>query len=136
MRWTFSPVVYCCIGFQPLPFLFAGTVFAASTTPDLASSFYRVIWGLLIVLGLILILYGITKKRFSLLSTSNKKEISIVEIKPLMGKKALCLVEVRGEEFLLGISGDSISHLATLKTKTPSAFKNTLESIQDGTRDE
>jgi flagellar protein FliO/FliZ len=108
--------------------------FAAGNTLGLTESFYKMIWGLLIVLGLILILYGITRKRFSVLGKNSKKEISIVEIKPLLGKKALCLVEVRGEEFLLGVSGDSISHIATLKKKD-TRFQDTLTSLQDGASD-
>lgn len=86
----------------------------------------RMIWGLLIVLGIIFVLYGLTKKRFSLLGTSSKQEIRVVEMKPLMGKKALCLVEVRGQEYLLGIGGDTVTHIATLSGKRDQNFAETL----------
>lgn len=86
----------------------------------------RMIWGLLIVLGIIFVLYGLIKKRFSLLGSTSKQEIKVVEMKPLMGKKALCLVEVRGEEYLLGIGGDTVTHIATLAKKSDRSFADTL----------
>lgn len=92
------------------------------------NSYFRMIWGLLVVLGLILILYGLFKRRFSLLQQTSSKAIKILEIKPLMAKKALCLVEVRGEEHLLGISANEITHLAALSKKKNSTFQETLKN--------
>jgi flagellar protein FliO/FliZ len=95
--------------------------------------YLRMIWGLLVVLGLILLLYGLLKKKFSLLAHSPQQQIRIVEIKPLMGKKALCLVEVRGQEFLLGLSGDRIDHIASLAKKSGPTFAETLRKSGDAT---
>ncbi len=115
--------------------LLASTV-AAKTTQheslltggnEVLSNSFRVIWGLLIVLGIILILYGLLRKRFSILSSTADKEIQILEIKPLMGKKALCLVEVRGQELLIGISESKISTLANLTPKKEQSFAETLK---------
>ena len=92
-----------------------------------SASYLRVIWGLLVVLGIILVLYGVVRKRFSLLSTSPSQHIKILEIKPMMGKKALCLVDVKGQEFLLGISGDQINHIATLSPQSEKSFAKTLQ---------
>ena len=100
---------------------------------DLISSSFRVIWGLLIVLGIILLLYGLLRKRFSLLSSLPDKEINVIEIKPLMGKKALCLVEVRGKEYLIGISESQISNIATISPKKASNFKETLQAETEKT---
>lgn len=86
---------------------------AAGTTIGM-EGYFRMIWGLLVVLGVILLLYGLLKKRFSILASSEGKNIKVTEMKPLGSRKLLCLVEVKGEEFLLGISGDNITHLATL----------------------
>lgn len=115
--------------------LFNTQLLAGTTTPtllpdnnDLIASSFRVIWGLLIVLGIILLLYGLLRKRFSLLSSLPDKEINIIEIKPLMGKKALCLVEIRGKEYLLGISESQISNIATIPPKKTSNFKETLQA--------
>jgi len=94
---------------------------------EILSNSFRVIWGLLIVLGIILLLYGLLRKRFSILSSPADKEIKILEIKPLMGKKALCLVEIRGEELLLGISESQITHLTSLSPKKQTSFSETLK---------
>ncbi|EKD34202.1 MAG: hypothetical protein ACD_75C02429G0009 [uncultured bacterium] len=91
-------------------------------------SYFRVIWGLLVVLGIILLLYGLLKKKFSLLAHSPQQQIKILEIKPLMGKKALCLIEVKGQEYLLGISGDRISPIAAIPPKSVSSFADTLKN--------
>lgn len=97
-----------------------------------AGSYFRMIWGLLVVLGVILLLYGLLRKRFSILSSPEGKLIKVTETKPLGARKMLCLVEVRGEEFLLGISGDNITHLATLdKNKKSGKFAKELQSAQD-----
>ena len=102
---------------------------ASSQVVDM-ESYFRVIWGLLVVLAVILALYGLFRKRFSLLAGSPEKNIKILEIKPLMGKKALCLITVKGTEYLLGISGDQINHLATLSTKPELSFAETLRSTE------
>lgn len=99
---------------------------AAASSSDVAVNYLQMIWGLLIVLGIILILYGLVKKRFSLLASSSAKEIKVLEVKPLMGQKALCLVEVRGQEYLLGIGGDTVTHLASLPGKNDKSFAATL----------
>ncbi len=90
-------------------------------------SYFRMLWGLLVVLGIILILYGIFKKRISLFHSPSSQSIKVLEIKPLMGKKSLCLIEVRGEEFLLGISNDQITHIATIDSKKTTTFAATLK---------
>ncbi len=88
----------------------------------------RMIWGLLIVLGIILILYAFLKKRFSLLTSSPGQRIKVIEIRPVMPKKSLCIVEVDGKEFLLGISSDHIQHVATLSKQETGTFAQSLES--------
>jgi flagellar protein FliO/FliZ len=116
-----------------LPFLFSGLMlflpensYGADTEMDVMGSYFRVIWGLLVVLGVILILYAILKKRLSLFHTPTSQSIKVLEMKPLMSKKALCLVEVKGEEYLLGISSDRITHLATIGSKNSPSFAETL----------
>ena len=94
---------------------------------SIMDSYLRMIWGLLVVLGIILLLYGLLKRRFSLVAQSPRQQIRILEMKPLMGRKALCLVEVRGQEFLLGISGDRIDPIANLTGKPVSSFAETLK---------
>jgi flagellar protein FliO/FliZ len=123
-KWTFGSVISCfaCIFFSPSDS--CGATLAAGD----AASYFRVIWGLLIVLGIILILYGILRKRFSLLATGTNQEIKIIEIKPLMGKKSLCLINVKGQEHLLGVSGDRITHIAALTPQPQSSFAEVLQA--------
>ena len=102
------------------------SIYAADTALDSMGSYFRVIWGLLVVLGVILILYGIFRKRLSLFHGQSSQSIKILELKPLMSKKALCLVEVKGEEYLLGISSDRITHIATVSSKNDSSFAAAL----------
>jgi flagellar protein FliO/FliZ len=113
-----------------LLFLNPPETFAADIPGNDTESYFRVIWGLLVVLGIILVLYGIVRKRFSLLSTSPSQNIKILEIKPMMGKKALCLVDVKGQEYLLGISGDQINHIATLSPQPETSFAETLQATE------
>jgi len=101
-------------------------IYGADAELDVMGSYFRVVWGLLVVLGVILILYGILKKRFSLFNTPASQSIKVIEMKPLMSKKALCLVEVKGEEYLLGISGDRITHIATIGAEKKPSFAATL----------
>jgi flagellar protein FliO/FliZ len=70
-------------------------------------------WALLVVIGLILAIYGLAKKRL-LLGKIGGNAIRIIELRPLMPKSSLALVEVRGQEYLLGISADKIQLIAAL----------------------
>jgi len=108
--------------------------FAADMQVSDTAAYFRVIWGLLIVLGIIMVLYGLLRKRFSLLTTGTDKEIKILEIKPLMGKKTLCLVSVRGQEHLLGISGDRISHIAAVQPQAEASFAKVLQETGAGSQ--
>lgn len=104
--------------------------FAGDTLGTDTAGYFRVIWGLLVVLGIILVLYGIVRKRFSLLSAPSGANIKILEVRPMMGKKALCLVDVKGQEYLLGISGETISHIATLTPPAKASFAETLQATE------
>ena len=73
----------------------------------------RMIWGLLIVLGILLIIYGLMKKKATLFQRPGNSAITVLETKHLMPKKTLFLVEVKGQEFLVGSGGESLSLLAS-----------------------
>ena len=107
------------------------SIHAADAALDSMGSYFRVIWGLLVVLGIILILYGVFRKRLSLFHSQSSQSINILELKPLMSKKALCLVEVKGEEYLLGISSDRITHIATISSRKDSSFAATLSRTEN-----
>ncbi len=123
--FLFALLFLGCQCAAPLDTLAAAPATAATSDTE---NYFRVIWGLLVVLGIILVLYGLLKKRFSLLTAGENQEIKIIEIKPLMGKKALCLITVKGQEHLLGISGDNITHIAALTPQPASSFAEVLQS--------
>lgn len=106
----------------------AGQADAATSSLIELDSYFRVFWGLGIVLAIILILYALLRKHFSLFANHPQKHITIVEIKPLSGRKSLCLVRVKDQEFLIGLSGDRISHLATLSGPSSPSFAATLDA--------
>ena len=93
-------------------------------------------WGLLVVLGILLIIYAIMRKRLSFIKHNDKSAIKIIEIRHLMPKKSLCLVEVGDQEFLLGIGNDTISLLSPVTTRTGESFNETLASIEKKSSDE
>ncbi len=95
------------------------------------SAYLRLTWGLLIVLGIILIFYALAKKRFSLLNSSEKNLIKVLEIKHLMPKKSICLIEVRGREYLLGLGADNVSLIAGLPQNSDSTFAAILEKSSE-----
>lgn len=105
----------------------ATSCLAAENGGDELSAYFRMIWGLLLVLGVMLIVYGLVRKRFSVFHGKGSDAIRVVEIKPIMPKKSICLVEVRGKELLLGIGNDNISLLADLSHTSQSKFNDILE---------
>ncbi len=102
---------------------------AESATEDIAA-YFRVMWGLLIVLAIILVLYALFRKRFSIINPRRSgKSIHVLEIQPLMPRKALCLVEVKGKEYLLGVGNETITLLAALDSEEIS-FQEALDDSQ------
>lgn len=106
----------------------AGISQAAETPADEISGYFRVMWGLCIVLAIILILYALLKRRFSIINPRSGKSIRVLEIQPLMPRKSLYLVEVRGREFLLGVGADTITLLADLDDNPKTSFRETLDT--------
>ncbi|MGL1931441.1 MAG: flagellar biosynthetic protein FliO [Desulfotalea sp.] len=85
---------------------------ALAADNDYLSGYFRMLWSLAIVVGVMFIIFAIVKKRFSPFSTSSKKKIKVLEIQAIMPKKSLCLVEVNNKTFLLAISQDNIQKIA------------------------
>lgn len=96
----------------------------AAESPTMTETLLRTAWALLVVIGLILALYGLSKKRF-FLNKPGSKVITIIELRPLQPKATLALVEVRGREYLLGVSANSINLLADLSDKPAPPMKST-----------
>lgn len=106
---------------------------AAVTAPaDDIAAYMRMMWGLLIVLAIILVLYALVKKRFSILNPRSGRSIRVLEIQPLMPRKSLCLVEVKGKEYLLGVGNETITLLAALDAAPRTPFQEVLETSKAG----
>jgi len=99
---------------------------AVADTADI-TAYFRVMWGLLIVLAIILVLFALLKKRFSIINPRSTKAIRVLEIQPLMPKKSICLIEVRGREYLLGIANESITLLADMNNHSKKSFQDILD---------
>ena len=84
--------------------------------------------GLAVVIGILLLLYAASRKGFGVLPQKKNGLIDVLETRPLGGRKFLCVVKVRGEEMLLGLSNDRIEYL----TKVPSGdkFAETLQQVE------
>ena len=76
-----------CLGLISALILLAVDAFAADQ-PGMSAALLRTTWALLVVVGLILALYGLARKRLTLGKNSNTA-IKIVEVRPLMTKSTL-----------------------------------------------
>ena len=88
----------------------------------------QTLWALLIVGGLILALYALARKRL-LGGKLGGNQIRVIEMRPLLPKASLALVEVRGREYLLAINGGNIQLLADLgsaESLPPADFSSIL----------
>lgn len=85
----------------------------------------KMIGGLAVIVGLLLLIYAASRKGFGFLPNQREGAIKILETKSLGGKKFLCLVSVRGEDLLLGMSNERIECLSKLPPR--SDFSETLQ---------
>jgi len=93
---------------------------AAYEAPGLYPALLKMLGGLAIVLGILLVMYALSRKgRF--FGSGQKGEIQIREIRQLGGKKAVCLLRVRGRDMLLGLGQDRIEMLSHLESDGASA---------------
>ena len=103
----------------------ASPALAATAPPvTIGSALLQTIWALLVVIGIILVLYALTRKRFGIGKRGTGK-INLVELRHIMPKTTLALVEVEGKRLLLGIGSGRISLLADLAGKETNRDKST-----------
>ena len=112
--------------------LYPATARAAETAevagPGVLGSGLRLLAGLLLVVGLLLLFYALTRRGLSWLPKPRAGAIHIREMRPLGPKKSLCLVEVRGRELLLGLSADRIELLCQLGDAPQENFDTALQT--------
>jgi flagellar protein FliO/FliZ len=88
----------------------------------------KMMTALVVVLGIILLLYALSRKKPGLFSPAKAGVIKVLETRYLGPKRALCLVEVRGEEFLLGMGQDRVELISRIDRKNAPSFEETLQS--------
>ncbi len=125
-RWLapVTPMVFCLLACPS----FCRAESLGEPSPDMTAALLQMIWSLLLVIALILALYALFRKKFSVTANQQGKAIRIVEMRPLGGKKSLCLVEVDRKRLLLGIAENTISVLADVTADK--TFAATLEHCQ------
>ena len=88
---------------------------APDSPPDLWLSGLKLLVGTLLVIGIMLLVYVLNRKGFSLFKSGRSNRIHILETRPVGGRKSLCLVRVRGEDLLLGLGNDRVELLLHFK---------------------
>lgn len=116
-------------------FLSAGGIASggvAGSDPQIWPLLLKMIAALALVVGAMLLLSaGLRRMR---LGRGRGKEESIVikETRPLGAKKMLCLVDVRGREMLLGITGERITFLSHIDTSDSNpSFDQVMDRQKD-----
>lgn len=103
----------------------------AASEPSLLYAALKMVAALAVIVGLLLLILAASRKGFGVLPKARGGSIKILETKPLGGKKFLCLVSVRGEELLLGMSNERIECLS--KFTAGKEFSAELqEQLQEG----
>ncbi len=108
------------------------TVFAEITAkePSLLAAGLKMLAALGVVVGLLLLFYAASRRGFGFLPQNKSEIIQILETRPLGGRKFLCVVKVRDEEILLGMTHDRIENLGRLGS-SPKGFSDSLHAAQE-----
>ncbi len=95
------------------------------------SMLLKMLWATGIVVGLILVLFGLARKKISFTGSNEGKSIKVLELRPMINRSTLALVEVHGQKMLLGISSSDIRLLTTITPDhSPDSFSEILEGQQ------
>lgn len=88
----------------------------------------RMLAGLALVLGLLYLCYALARKYGGALPGARGGALKVVEMRHLGPKKALALVEVRGEELLIGVGADRVELLHRLERRPGAGFEGELQA--------
>jgi len=109
--------------------LWPATVWASDGAGSgLLAAGLKMMGALVVVLGIVLLLYAWARKKPGIFPATKTGAIKVVETRYLGPKKSLCLVAVRGEEFLLGVGQEKIELLSRLGRHASEKFEDTLQS--------
>ncbi len=82
-----------------------------------------------VVVGLLLLIYAASRKGFGFMPSPKDGQIRVLETRALGNKKFLCLVRVRDQELLLGLSNERIDCLTELRA-VEADFATTLKQAE------
>ena len=99
----------------------------AASEPSLLMAALKMIAALGVIIGLLLLFYAASRRGFGFLPQKKSELIQILETRPLGGRKFLCVVKIRDEEILLGMSPDRIENLEESIVKRIEELLNELE---------
>lgn len=98
--------------------------------PSLFTASLKMLAALGVVIGLLLLFYAASRRGFGFLPQNKSEIIQIIETRPLGGRKFLCVVKIRDEEILLGMTPDRIEHLGRL-APAKKGFSDSLQTAQE-----
>lgn len=104
---------------------------AQSDMPNLFSEGLKVFGGLGLVIGILFLFYTLSRKGKWFFPASNKGEIKLIETRHLGPKNMLCLIEVRGQRFLVGVGQERIELISAIDSpKDQSSFEESLRESE------
>ena len=119
-------ILFFLVIFHALPAFAAEATEGGFLVPGL-----KLVGALAVVLAIVLLLYALSRKGLGFLPSAKGGAIQVVEMRSLGPKKGLCLVRVRGEEFLLGLGADRVELLSRVKPAEP-GFEGELQACVKG----
>lgn len=107
---------------------------AAETTGSLFElAGLRLIIALVLVVGIFLLFYAVSRKGLKFLPGNKSGTINVVEMRSLGPKKAIYLVEVRGRELLLGVGTERVELVADMgKAEPRKSFEDEVQAQMEG----
>ncbi len=100
---------------------------AAEPSGDLFTAALKLLAGLVVVLGLMLLLYALSRKGLKFFPGARGGAVEVLETRYLGPKKSICLVRVRGRELLLGLGSERVELLCALEGTEHEGFESALE---------
>lgn len=128
VRWLFLLLFLASPAFATDATGTAATATAVAA-PSLLTASLKMVAGLGVVAGIMLLIYAASRKGFGVLPQKKNSLIQVLETRPLGGRKFLCVVKVRNEEMLLGLTNDRIEYLS--KVPANDKFATTLEQVEE-----
>jgi flagellar protein FliO/FliZ len=103
----------------------------SAAEPSLLGASLKMVAALAVICGLLLLFYAASRRGFGFMPHKKNELIQILETRPLGGRKFLCVVKVRGEEFLLGMSHDRIENLGRIPSAGVDDFAASLQRAEE-----